>query len=215
MDSECLEASLILHFAMNSRYAPYDKTKQGPRKATLKDRKERKAKEWDIRIDCSALYADTICRTLEAKKESLQYCLVSGIEQADEQFIKWDQQSTNPQAGSWGSKDNHVHIALIFQEEVTRDQVLGTCRGLFKTTDEYCTPRNKKFTYAGWYMHHAKIDWKMVDEPPVRLEFGVLPVDNDTPYNRASIKRLFKKFGSDDSTQKAENEKRFAQFLID
>lgn len=206
---------IILQFAMVRAFAPYDKTKQGPRKSSAKTRKERTSKEWDVRIDCDALYADTICRTLEASNALIQYCLVSGIEQADGQFVEWDKQETNAKAGSWGSKDNHVHIALIFEQELNREQVLATCRGLIGTTDEYATPRNQKFTYAGWYIHHAKTDWKMVAEPAVRLEFGVLPVDNDTPYNRAAIRRLHRKFGCDDTKQREENEKRFASFLND
>ena len=182
-------------------YAPYDKTKQGPRKSSAKDRKERQSNEWDVRIDVTPAYADEIQANLTASKDMIEYCLVSGIEKADSEVL------------TTGSKENHVHIAIIFKYALRKDQVLATCRGLIRKTDEYCVPRNKKFTYAGWYIHHTKIDWKLVLEPTVRMEFGVLPEDDDNDYNRTSIVRLFKKFGMDDTIQADITKIKFAKFL--
>lgn len=197
-----LEA-VIIQSAMVRSFAPYDKTKQGPRKATTKIRQDRQSNEWDVRIDVTPDYADEIQANLTEAKDMIEYCLVSGIEKADSEVL------TN------GSKENHIHIAIIFKYVLRRDQVLATIRGLFKTTDEYCVPRNKKFTYAGWYLHHTKIDWKLVMEPCVRLELGLLPDDDDNEYNRGSIVRLFKKFGCDDAMQTQINKIKFARFLND
>lgn len=193
--------SLILQSAMVRSFAPYDKTKAPGKRVTPKQVKERMSTEWDARIDTTPALADTICENLKANKDLLEYCLVSGIEKADAE------QLTN------GAKENHVHIALVFKYALRRDQVLSTIRGLIKQSDEYCVPRNKKFTYAGWYLHHTKIDWKLAVEPCVRLELGVLPEDDDNEYNRTSIQRLYKKFGCDDAAQTEINKIRFAKFL--
>lgn len=192
---------LIIQSAMVRSYAPYDKTKAPGKRVTAKERKERQSNEWDVRIDVTPAYADEIQANLEKAKEMIDYCLVSGIEKADSEVL------------TTGSKENHIHIAIIFKYALRKDQVLATCRGLIRKTDEYCVPRNKKFTYAGWYIHHTKIDWKLVLEPTVRLEFGVLPQDDDNEYNRTSILRLFKKFGMDDTVHSDLLKIRFATFL--
>lgn len=182
-------------------FAPYDKTKAPGKRTTAKERKERQSNEWDVRIDCTPAYADEIQANLTAAKEMIEYCLVSGIEKADSEVL------------TTGSKENHVHIALIFKYALRKDQVLSVCRGHLKKTDEYCVPRNKKFTYAGWYIHHTKIDCKLVLEPALRLEFGLLPEDDDNEYNRTSINRLFKKFGNDDTIHSDLLRIKFSKFL--
>lgn len=191
----------IIQSSMVRSYAPYDKTKQRSQAGRKKFAKERTATEWDVRIDCDSTYADEIVENLKKATAILDYALVSGIEQADSEVL------------TGGSKNNHVHIALIFKYELRRDQVLATVRGLLKKPDEYCVPRNKKFTYAGWYMHHTKIDWKMVVEPPVRYEFGVLPEDDDSEYNVKAIRRLFLKFGCDDVSNQELLKLKFARYL--
>lgn len=184
-------------------YAPYDKTKAPAKRTTAKARADRSSNEWDVRIDVTPAYATEIQANLQAAKDMIDYCLVSGIEKADSEAL------------TTGSKENHVHIAIIFKYSLRRDQVLATCRGLIKKTDEYCVPRNKKFTYAGWYLHHTKLDWKLVLEPAVRMEFGLLPEDEDNEYNRTSIVRLFKKFGADDTVNADIAKIKFAKFLND
>lgn len=165
-------------------YAPYDRTKQGSTAGKTKERRERTSTEWDIRIDCDVDYVEEIVKNLKASRHLITYALVSGLEQPDE--VKY------------GSKDIHAHIALVVEYGMRRDQVLALCRGHVKKTDEYCTPRNRKFTYAGWYLHHTKLDWKLVLEPPSRLELGVLPEDEVTENNCKEIARMLKKFGADE-----------------
>lgn len=183
-------------------FAPYDRTKQSSQAGKKKQRTERSSEEWDIRIDCEAPYAQIIQDKLFHSKDLINYCLVSGIEKADNEVL------------NNGSKENHIHIALITKYVMRRDQVLALCRGLVKCTEEYAVPRNKKFTYAGWYMHHTKGDSKLVQEPSMRLEFGVLPEDEDNEYNRTSILRLFSKFGSDSAQAIDDNKRRFSKFII-
>lgn len=206
--SMCI-ASIILQSAMVRSYAPYDRKKQGS-SASKKQRAERYSTEWDVRIDCDPAYADKIQENLYKSKDMMDFCMVSGIEQADTVLNK---RLNGQDAGSWGSNEDHVHIGLIFKYALRRDQVLSVIRGLSKKGDEYCVPRNKKFSYAGWYIHHAKMDQKLVLEPAMRLEFGVLPLDDDTEYNRTSIIRLYKKFGCSDAVQKDLLKIKFAQFL--
>nr|QTE03367.1 MAG: replication-associated protein [Grus japonensis CRESS-DNA-virus sp.] len=179
-------------------FAPYDKTKQAPR-ATEKARRVRTATEWDIRIDCDQTYVEEIIANLKKSRDLIHYALVSGLEQPDE--VKY------------GSKDVHCHIALIVEYHMRRDQVLALCRGHLKKTDEYCTPRNRKFTYAGWFLHHTKLDWKLVLEPPQRLEIGTLPDDEVTDENKKEVLRMIKKFGSDEEAHETIMRIKFAKYL--
>lgn len=182
-------------------YAPYNKDMRKSRAGAAKKRETREACEWDIRIDCTSNYADVIVETLKNVEHLLTYALVSGIEQPD------DADTT------WGSKNLHVHIALVFKSEFNRNQVLAYCRGLIKQTDEYAVPRNQGYTYAGWYIHHVKADVKILSEPYARYEFGILPVDPVTPKNCKAIKALLRKFGSDNADQKAALEIKFGTYL--
>lgn len=184
-------------FNMRS-YAPYDKTKQSSQAGKQKERRERYSTEWDIRIDCDDEYCDEIIKNLKAAP-IVHYCLVSGLEQ--------------PDTVKYGSKDIHVHIAIVLEYALRRDQVLGLCRGLQKRTDEYCCPRNPKYTYAGWYLHHTKLDWKVVRDVPIRYEHGTLPYDEPTEENKKNIQRLFKKYSMDDETYQALNRIKFAEYL--
>lgn len=190
---------LISQLSLMRNYAPYDRKKQSSQAGKKKERAERYSTEWDIRIDCDDSYCKEIIKNLTASSNLISYCLVSGLEQPDE--VKY------------GSKDVHVHIALILEYALRRDQVLGLCRGLQKRTEEYCTPRNRKYTYAGWYLHHTKLDWKLVKDVPIRYEYGTLPEDEPTEENKKNIQRLFKKFSMDDEMYQELNRIKFAEYL--
>ena len=180
-------------------YAPYDKTKAPGKRVTAKTRQVRTTTEWDLRIDCDVHTVARIISTIESCKEHLDYVLVSGVEQ--------------PDIVHYGSKETHVHVALIAKQPIRRDQALAMCRGPFKATDEYAVPRNRKFTYAGWYLHHAKLDWKIVTEPPVRLEIGQLPDDEENDENKKAIKRMINKFANDDLKHASAMRERFNKYL--
>ena len=193
----------IVQFTMRS----YNNTKEGFSKAgktrlrtgEKKAARERHSTEWDVRIDCDSDYADKIVQHLKDGDHLLDYALVSGLEQ--------------PDTASYGSKDIHAHLAIVLKYAMRRDQVLALCRGPIKKTDEYCVPRNRKFTYAGWYLHHTKLDWKLCIEPPFRYEAGVLPTDEINEDNKKKVQLMLKKFGGDEPGHAAINNSRFLNYL--
>lgn len=182
-------------------YAPYDAKKQGSDAGKKKERKNRMSSEWDIRIDCDQEYADRIVSRLRESTGCATYVLVSGIEQPDDANI------------SYGSKDLHVHICLITEYLLRRDQALSLIRGPIPVTQEYAVPRNTRFTYAGWYLHHTKMDWKLVKEPAIRYEFGILPTDPTDTESKKKVQAMFKKFGRDDVAHEEANKKKFGIWL--
>ncbi len=182
-------------------YAPYDRTKQTSDAGKKKERKTRTSTEWDIRIDCDQEYADRIVHHLNDGVGPATYLLVSGIEQPDNADV------------TWGSKQLHVHVALVSEYALRRDQALSLVRGSTPTTEEYAVPRNTKYTYAGWYLHHTKLDCKLVKEPPIRFEHGELPKDAVDADTKIKVQRMFKKYGCDDETYKAAYKRKFIDWL--
>lgn len=182
-------------------YTPYDRTKQSSQAGKKKERRERTSTEWDIRIDCDAAHADELVARLNEGVDIATYILVSGIEQPDDANI------------TWGSKELHVHIALVVKNPITREQALKLIRGFPKRSEEYAVPRNQKFTYAGWYLHHTKMDSKLAKEPMIRYEYGTLPMDPDDMDTKIKVKRMFKKFGCDDESHQELHRIKFAQWL--
>ncbi|KUF83000.1 hypothetical protein AM587_10003078 [Phytophthora nicotianae] len=119
--------------------------------ASYKERQVRLATEWDIRLDASAtLSAQNIINNIVLALDDIQYVFVSGVESPN----KREHQHTNRKLG-W-SDENHVHIALVLLAPKQRTDVLKLLRGPRKHGDEYAAPRNGKFSYAGWIIHHAK-----------------------------------------------------------
>lgn len=201
----------IIQFAIMRSYAPYDRKKQGSDAGKKKERAERYSNEWDVRIDCDAKYADEIVANLKNATDVLEYAMVSGIEFPEN--LSPDPASGRGGSYVYGSQNEHVHIALVFKYQLRRDQVLGRCRGLMKKTEEYAVPRNRKFTYAGWFMHHSKIDLKVVNEPSIRYEYGVLPIDSFDDVVKKNVVRMFNKFGKGSTENEEENRTRFAKWL--
>jgi hypothetical protein len=182
-------------------FTPYDRTKQSSQAGKKKERKTRLSTEWDIRIDCDQEYADRIVDSLKNSTGPASYLLVSGIEQPDNADI------------TWGSKELHVHIALVSEYPLRRDQALSLIRGNVATTEEYAVPRNTKYTYAGWYLHHTKLDWKLVNEPAIRFEYGTLPEDATDIDTKGKVQRMFKKFGCGDDQHQALHRIKFIEWL--
>jgi len=182
-------------------YAPYDRTLQSSQAGKKAERKTRTSTEWDIRIDAGPEYADRIVERLTESTGCATYVLVSGIEQPDKADI------------TWGSKELHLHVCLVSEFELRRDQALAIIRGPIPEGEEYAVPRARKFTYAGWYLHHTKIDYKLVREPCIRFEYGTLPLDESTPEVKKKVQLMFKKFGSDDTAQREVNQAKFWMYL--
>ena len=161
--------------------------------ATYKQRQLRMTTEWDVRLDVSdELPVEEIIDNCKKIKDDVLYVLVSGVERADKK--------EDLQAGGFknlGSDNEHVHLCLVLLEPKVRQDVLKMLRGPRKRGDEYAAPRSSKFAYAGWVIHHAKPDWKLPGEPPIKFEHGTLPMDPLTIEWSIKINAMLKKFGYD------------------
>ena len=161
--------------------------------ATYKQRQVRLATEWDIRLDVgNELPVEEVIDNLKKIKDDVLFMACSGVERPDEP-VEYRTKAVNVRgkeyefkgtakarpsvAGHTGSEQEHVHVCLVLLEPKARPDVLQLLRGKRKILDEYAAPRNAKFSYAGWLIHHAKPEYKIPGEPPLRLEHGTLPMD--------------------------------------
>lgn len=172
-----------------SKMRSYGKNWVYKKTSTYKERQTRLATEWDLRFDISEeLTAETIVKNIKASLDGFLYVAVSGVERPDD--------FTGPDARGRAASENHVHLCVVLYEPVKRIDVLQKLRGPRKIGDEYASPRNPKFTYAGWYIHHAKLKYKLPGEVSMRYEYGTLPMDPMTVDTAIKIEAMQKKFGS-------------------
>lgn len=171
---------------------------QGKNRPTGHQRTElyskREATEWDVRLDVNAaLTPDVIINNIKERLDELSYVLVSGVEHPDKVVsptgVEWKQISS-------GSTEHHVHLCVVLHKPTKRGDVLQLLRGQRKLGDEYCAPRNAKFTYAGWVIHHAKPTFKVDEESDIRYEHGTLPMDPFTEDTGVKVRALLKKWSS-------------------
>lgn len=172
---------------------------------------KREATEWDIRVDINdVITADVIISNIKERLDELQYVLVSGVERPDSSDSKVvnqrDGKPIHTNAGSV-STEHHVHVCVVLFKPCKRGDVLQLVRGTHKLGDEYCAPRNPRFAYAGWIIHHGKPGYKIDNEPLIRYEFGTLPMDPFTEDSAIKIKSLLKKWGT------PEMEERFKGYI--
>lgn len=161
--------------------------------ATYKQRQVRLATEWDIRLDVgNELPVEEVIDNLKKIKDDVLFMACSGVERPDKKDALQEGGCKNN-----GSDGEHVHVCLVLLEPKTRPDVLKLLRGHRKRLDEYAAPRNAKFSYAGWLIHHAKPEWKIPGEPPLRLEHGTLPMDPVTIEWAIKINAILKKWGYD------------------
>lgn len=161
--------------------------------SSYKQRQARVATEWDIRVDVSeALTVENIIGFIKEQLDDIGYVLVSGVERPDTEgpgeFVETKNHS--------GSKEHHVHVCLVLHVPLNRAGVLKLVRGQRKMGDEYAAPRNPKFAYAGWVIHHTKPAYKVEGEPLIRYEHGTLPMDPFTTEWAMKIDALLRKWGS-------------------
>lgn len=172
---------------------------------SYKERQERLATEWDVRLDISEnLPVEDVLSHIRDHLDELLFVLVSGVEMPDKELGEQQPHGTvwkNP-VGSSVSKEHHVHLCIVLLVPVKRADVLRMLRGPRKLGDEYCAPRNPKFTYGGWYIHHAKPGFKLDGEPLVRFEHGTLPMDPVTTDSAMKIRSLQKKWGTPTTAKK-------------
>lgn len=167
----------------------------------------REATEWDVRVDINELLTvERVISNIKERLDELLYVLVSGVERPDIVGGETALQ-TAPSWKNQGSNENHVHLCVVLREPGKRGDVLQLIRGTRKLGDEYCTPRNAKFAYAGWIIHHGKPGFKIDGEPLIRYEFGTVPMDPFTPEVASKIRGILKKWGT------PEMEERFKGYL--
>lgn len=177
----------------------YGKNFAYKRTVTYQQRQTRCATEWDVRIDVSiGLTAENVINFIKENIGDIQYVLVSGVERPDI-VSKENNKYNEPTVITSGSvtSENHVHVALVVQVPKNRTEVLRMVRGPRKMGDEYAAPRNPKFSYAGWIIHHSKPGFKLDGEPGVRYENGDLPMDPFTTEWALKIDAIMRKWGSD------------------
>lgn len=169
----------------------------GARRATGHQRTElystREATEWDVRVDINDLLTvDQVVSNIKERLDELCYVLVSGVERPD----TMGPGPFKPKHNGSGSEEHHVHVCVVLHKSGKRGDVLQLIRGTRKLGDEYCAPRNPKFAYAGWVIHHGKPGFKIDNEPLIRFEWGTLPMDAFTPDVATKIKGMLKKWGT-------------------
>lgn len=172
---------------------------------SYQQRQARLATEWDVRLDISdELPLDHILGRVRENLEDYSYVLVSGIERPDTdewKGTKFDP-AVNRTVNQHASNEHHVHICVVLFVPLQRSDVLKLLRGPRKLGDEYAAPRNAKFTYAGWIIHHGKPGFKIEGEPLVRFEHGTLPMDPFTTDSAMKITGMLKKWGTDGMKQR-------------
>lgn len=169
------------NYKVNNASKPY---------VSRKEYRTRESTEWDVRVDCvNGITPATIRDQMQMRLSDIVYGLIGGLERPD---------STTLTDGSIGSKEDHVHVALVFLAPVCRATALKMCRET-KVGDEYATPRNKRFTYAGWLAHHTKVAFKVDPEAPkVFYEYGTLPMDSYDEETCWKVVKILKKFATPD-----------------
>ena len=162
-----------------------------------KEYRTRESTEWDVRVDCvHGITPETIRSQMQVRLPELVYGLIGGMENPDVGLLTAPTfQGTNPQFSPTGSRENHVHVALVFLVPVCRATALKMCRET-KVGDEYATPRNRKFTYAGWLAHHTKVAFKVDPESTLFYEYGTLPMDSYEEETCWRVLKILKKFGN-------------------
>ena len=182
--------SLILQFSVMRTYAKNYKVNNASKPyVSRKEYRTRESTEWDVRVDCvHGITPETIRSQMQVRLPELVYGLIGGLERPD---------ATTLTDGSIGSKEDHVHVALVFLVPVCRATALKMCRET-KVGDEYATPRNRKFTYAGWLAHHTKVAFKVDPDSTLFYEYGTLPMDSYDEPTCWKVLKILKKFGNPD-----------------
>ena len=167
---------------------------------SAKEYRTRESTEWDVRVDCvNGITPVTIRDTMQLRQSDIVYGLIGGLERPDVSHkpgTNYHGEIVHTTAGSVSQQD-HVHVALVFLRPVCRATALIMCRET-KLGDEYATPRNRKFTYAGWLAHHTKLAFKVDPESTLFYEYGTLPMDSYDEQTCWAVLKILKKFGNPD-----------------
>ena len=167
---------------------------------SAKEYRTRESTEWDVRVDCvNGITPVTIRDTMQLRQSDIVYGLIGGLEFSDGAAPAYTTQHGETVALTGGtiSRQEHVHVALVFLRPVCRATALKMCRET-KLGDEYATPRNTKFTYAGWLAHHTKLVSKVDPDITLFYEHGTLPMDSYDEPTCWKVVKILKKFATPD-----------------
>nr|WCR62087.1 MAG: replication associated protein [Cressdnaviricota sp.] len=174
-------------------YKAHPKTQQ---RVSYAEYKNREATEWDVRLDLVNGFTSAKCvEHAVAHGAKIQYCFIGGEEIPD--VVP---SPTNKAL----SEEIHVHVAIILLKPAKRDEVLQILRGprTIGKGNEYCVPRNPKFTYAGWIAHHSKLEFKLCPDNLKLYEYGDLPMDSYDEDTCWKVIKILKKFGNPDMKER-------------
>jgi len=146
--------------------------------------------QWDIRLDTADIDINMFIQELKTHKDKLLYALVGAKE--------YGMNPSNGFVPNSAYESEHVHVAIVTYNKMKRNEVMRLFRE-HKLSGEYCVPRNQKFTYAGWKIHHIKDETK-IGEDRILWEYGTLPMDVMTPGVAKSIKAMIHKYPSTEGT---------------
>jgi len=197
--------SFIVQFAVMRTYGKNYKVNGASKPyTTAKEYRTRESTEWDVRVDCiNGITPESIRVQMQLRESDIVYGLIGGLEQPD--TGNWAgtafDPATNPTVNQHASNQEHVHVALVFLRPVCRATALKMCRET-KLGDEYATPRNKRFTYAGWLAHHTKLKSKVDPNITLFYEFGTLPMDSYDEKTCWAVLKILKKFATPDIKQR-------------
>lgn len=181
------------------RAAPYDKKSYHDRRANAQ------STEWDIRIDLAedqGLTVDALIKDhIIANLNEFAYVAVSNEEEPD-LIVKTS-------AVSSIAEEDHVHLAIVLHSPLNREGVMKLVRGPKNWTGpngEYAVPRNSKFPYVGWVVHHAKVLTKKNGTGGLAFEHGLLPKDDGEDVKKVmQVCRMLDKFGTDEMKTRFKN----------
>lgn len=137
----------------------------------------RLSREWDINLQINQQQTvPAITTKLQELTDQLVYGLVGGLE-----FSSRD--------------DHHVHIALVFTHEVSKKDVLKYLGN--PVGQKYASPRNQKWPYCGWKVHHCKKESKVESDETKHIlwEWGQLPADSEEKLldNEQFLRKFFER----------------------
>lgn len=165
-------------------YGTYTNSKSGGARKVVYANRE--SCQWDVRFDTANISVEDIIMNVRNNLQFTTYVLIGGKEFGSHPIYQQGQQMRHQ------DPTEHVHCALIVKTPIKRWQALKIFRET-KVDDEYCVPRNEKFTFLGWRLHHIKDDTK-IDDQRILFEHGTLPMDRIDEHNIKEIKRMLAKF---------------------
>lgn len=152
-------------------------------------------REWDLGLTLPDDYLVEVSRIVDAVDQlDTTYALVGGVEYV---LPKTDLIGHFRQATKSGTTVGkyHVHIALIFRNPVTREQILSWLGREASVHRNYCRARQQRYPYCTWKYHHIKPDTKIGE--PILFESGLLPDDDiNDPEMCEMIIRIGTRYGA-------------------